>query len=62
MQYTPKVADDFGTIHCWAQNEIGPMVKPCIFHIVLKGEYPDEVACIVLNINSVAVVTWAENI
>lgn len=36
MQYTPKVADDFGTIHCWAQNEIGPMVKPCIFHIVLK--------------------------
>ncbi|KAK8768413.1 hypothetical protein V5799_015123 [Amblyomma americanum] len=34
--YQPKVAADFGTVYCWAQNDIGPMAKPCIFHVVLK--------------------------
>ncbi|KAH9362133.1 hypothetical protein HPB48_002111 [Haemaphysalis longicornis] len=35
--YQPKVAADFGTVYCWAQNDIGIMAKPCIFHVVLKG-------------------------
>ncbi|XP_064485397.1 B-cell receptor CD22-like [Ornithodoros turicata] len=35
LLYSPKIAADFGTIHCWAENEIGKMKKPCVFHIVL---------------------------
>ncbi|XP_040065061.1 hemicentin-2 isoform X1 [Ixodes scapularis] len=47
LLYHPKVAADFGTVYCWAQNEIGPMTRPCIFHISLK-ETADNMATYIL--------------
>ncbi|KAG7155220.1 Nephrin-like 23 [Homarus americanus] len=29
---------DYGTLLCWANNEIGPQKEPCVFHIVPAGK------------------------
>ena len=38
FRYTPKTPDDFGTILCWASNEMGEMKEPCHFPIAASGK------------------------
>ncbi|XP_065207097.1 nephrin-like isoform X2 [Planococcus citri] len=38
--YQPKTELDYGTLLCWAKNELGIQSKPCVFHIVPAGK-PD---------------------
>ncbi|XP_042230715.1 nephrin-like [Homarus americanus] len=38
ITYTPMTALDYGTLLCWAANEIGSQREPCVFHIVPAGE------------------------
>ncbi|MPC27924.1 hypothetical protein E2C01_021113 [Portunus trituberculatus] len=38
ITYTPIATLDYGTLLCWASNNIGSQQKPCIFHIVPAGE------------------------
>ncbi|XP_042203585.1 nephrin-like [Homarus americanus] len=38
ITYTPMTALDYGTLLCWANNEIGPQKEPCVFHIVPAGK------------------------
>ena len=37
--YTPNGDSEFGTFLCWASNEIGRQVQPCVFHVVAAGMY-----------------------
>ena len=37
VNYTPMTDLDFGTLLCWAQNEIGRQVVPCVFQILPAG-------------------------
>ncbi|KAG7163316.1 Nephrin-like 2 [Homarus americanus] len=40
ITYTPMTSLDYGTLLCWASNEIGTQREPCVFHIVPAGK-PD---------------------
>lgn len=31
---------DYGTLSCWASNEVGTQQHPCLFQVVLAGKYP----------------------
>jgi len=35
--YTPSLDAEFGTFLCWASNDIGRQVQPCVFHVVPAG-------------------------
>ena len=36
--YTPKSEIDYGTLSCWATNEVGLQKSPCVFHVIPAGE------------------------
>lgn len=38
VSYTPMTHHDFGTLLCWAVNEVGGQLQPCVFLIVPAGE------------------------
>lgn len=38
LKYTPATELDYGTLSCWANNEIGTQSRPCLFQIVAAGE------------------------
>ncbi|XP_066986853.1 nephrin-like isoform X2 [Macrobrachium rosenbergii] len=40
LTYTPMATLDYGTLLCWATNEVGRQEEPCAFHIV-PAEKPD---------------------
>ncbi|KAK8391861.1 hypothetical protein O3P69_017465 [Scylla paramamosain] len=40
VNYTPVTELDYGTLLCWATNDIGQQVHPCVFQIVAAGK-PD---------------------
>ncbi|XP_071532110.1 protein turtle homolog B-like [Panulirus ornatus] len=40
ITYTPMTSLDYGTLLCWASNEIGTQRDPCVFHIIPAGK-PD---------------------
>ncbi|XP_069165372.1 neural cell adhesion molecule 2 [Procambarus clarkii] len=42
MAYTPKTHHDFGTLLCWAVNEVGPQPKPCVY-LVVPAAVPEPV-------------------
>uniref|UniRef100_A0AAG5DBU9 Ig-like domain-containing protein n=1 Tax=Anopheles atroparvus TaxID=41427 RepID=A0AAG5DBU9_ANOAO len=35
LNYAPAADQDFGTLTCWAVNEVGPQSQPCTFQLVL---------------------------
>lgn len=38
VNYTPVTELDYGTLLCWATNDIGQQVHPCVFQIVAAGK------------------------
>ncbi|CAL4120519.1 unnamed protein product, partial [Meganyctiphanes norvegica] len=49
LEYTPQTHHDFGSLLCWAINEVGQQREPCHFHIV-PAAVPDPVEnCSVLH-------------
>jgi len=48
--YTPRSEMDYGSLLCWAENNIGRQEEPCVFHIVPAGP-PDRLKdCMVRNV------------
>ncbi|EAT37347.1 AAEL010645-PA [Aedes aegypti] len=37
LSYTPVSDQDYGTLTCWGQNEVGMQQWPCFFQVVLAG-------------------------
>ncbi|XP_058060539.1 protein turtle homolog A-like [Anopheles bellator] len=37
LHYTPVSDQDYGTLACWGQNEVGTQDFPCFFQVVLAG-------------------------
>ncbi|KAH0568289.1 hypothetical protein KQX54_020062 [Cotesia glomerata] len=37
LKYTPVTDVDYGTLSCWADNEVGTQARPCLFQIVTAG-------------------------
>ncbi|ALC39700.1 CG42313 [Drosophila busckii] len=49
LKYTPVTDQDYGTLSCWAANEVGTQQQPCLFQVVLAA-LPNAVAnCTVFN-------------
>ncbi|XP_068217398.1 nephrin-like isoform X2 [Palaemon carinicauda] len=38
ITYTPMTSLDYGTLLCWASNEIGSQQEPCLYHIIPAGK------------------------
>ncbi|XP_023033100.1 uncharacterized protein LOC6638446 isoform X2 [Drosophila willistoni] len=47
--YTPMTENDYGTLLCWASNEIGDQSEPCVYTIVPAGEPDPLLNCTLLN-------------
>ena len=37
LHYMPVSDQDYGTLSCWASNEIGTQKDPCMFQVILAG-------------------------
>ncbi|XP_075150849.1 sidestep II transmembrane protein [Haematobia irritans] len=37
LKYTPVTDQDYGTLSCWAANEVGTQSQPCLFQVVLAA-------------------------
>lgn len=40
VTYKPRYANSYGTLYCWASNQIGTQKEPCAYHVVPASEYP----------------------
>ena len=38
LVYSLNTGRDYGTILCWARNELGAQAEPCVFHLIPAGE------------------------
>ena len=38
LVYSLNTGRDYGTILCWARNELGAQSEPCVFHLIPAGE------------------------
>ncbi|KAM8713345.1 hypothetical protein ACLKA7_013629 [Drosophila subpalustris] len=47
--YTPMMENDYGTLLCWASNEIGDQSEPCVYTIAPAGEPDPLLNCTLLN-------------
>ncbi|XP_054257886.1 nephrin-like [Macrosteles quadrilineatus] len=48
-RYTAFSETDFGTLLCWARNDVGSQIVPCVFHIVPAGVPDPPYNCSVAN-------------
>ena len=49
VRYTPKTEMDFGSLVCWASNEVGLGV-PCVYHLLPIGPPEPPTDCHTYNI------------
>lgn len=42
LQYTPVMDQDYGTLTCAGQNEVGEQANPCVFQVILAGKTTTE--------------------
>lgn len=38
VSYTPRSDLDFGSLLCWASNEVGKQNEPCVIHVINAGK------------------------
>ncbi|KAH1001175.1 hypothetical protein HUJ04_013422 [Dendroctonus ponderosae] len=38
LKYTPIAELDYGSLSCWAANDVGTQVNPCVFQLVAAGK------------------------
>ncbi|XP_050703966.1 nephrin-like, partial [Eriocheir sinensis] len=57
VEFVARTHQGYGTLQCWAQNNVGKMTQPCLFHVVPAGRPEQPARCLVVNktYNSLAV-------
>ncbi|XP_071532986.1 uncharacterized protein [Panulirus ornatus] len=50
--YTPRTHLDYGSLLCWANNDVGRQLKPCIYHIIHASPPEPVNNCTVENVTS----------
>lgn len=45
VSYTPRSDLDFGSLLCWASNEVGTQKIPCIIHVIHAGKHSKSGTC-----------------
>lgn len=41
LRYTPQTHHDFGDLLCWAINDLGTQLTPCVFKVIPAGTVYD---------------------
>ncbi|ROT68269.1 putative sidestep protein, partial [Penaeus vannamei] len=49
VKFIARAHQDYGTLQCWAQNSVGRMTQPCLFHVVPAGRPDQPLGCAVVN-------------
>ncbi|KAL5282152.1 hypothetical protein ACFFRR_005408 [Megaselia abdita] len=49
LKYTPVNDQDYGTLSCWASNDVGVQKQPCLFQVVLASIPNPVINCSILN-------------
>ncbi|KAF2367275.1 CD80-like immunoglobulin C2-set [Trinorchestia longiramus] len=49
VMFVARAQQDYGSLQCWAQNTVGKMEKPCLFHVVPAGRPDSPMNCSVIN-------------
>ncbi|KAK8394336.1 hypothetical protein O3P69_006501 [Scylla paramamosain] len=49
LRYLPEKPQDYGTLHCWASNNVGNQESPCIFSVKPAGVPSPPLNCTVSN-------------
>ncbi|XP_045126119.1 neural cell adhesion molecule 2-like isoform X2 [Portunus trituberculatus] len=49
LRYLPEKPQDYGTLHCWASNNVGNQDSPCIFSVKPAGVPSPPLNCTVSN-------------
>ncbi|XP_068209554.1 nephrin-like [Palaemon carinicauda] len=49
VRFLARAHKDYGTLQCWAENAVGRMTTPCLFHVVPAGRPERPVGCAVVN-------------
>ncbi|XP_045472886.1 nephrin-like isoform X2 [Harmonia axyridis] len=52
VKYMPMNENDYGTLLCLAENEVGRQTEPCVFHVVPVGKPDRPSNCTLLNVSS----------
>ncbi|XP_054744813.1 neural cell adhesion molecule 1 [Anastrepha obliqua] len=55
LKYTPVSDQDYGTLSCWASNEVGTQNQPCLFQVVLAALPNSVTNCSIVNRTDVSV-------
>ncbi|XP_017493193.1 PREDICTED: neural cell adhesion molecule 1-A isoform X2 [Rhagoletis zephyria] len=55
LKYTPVSDQDYGTLSCWASNEVGTQSQPCMFQVVLAALPNIVTNCSIANRTEVSV-------
>ena len=60
VRYTPKTEMDFGSLVCWASNEVG-LGGPCVYHLLPIGPPEPPADCLTYNITYSSLQVRTEN-
>ena len=63
IDYVPRTKLDYGTLLCWAENNIGTQSDPCVFHLVPVQPPPPINDCSIINrdVSSVGIKCFAQS-
>ncbi|RWS26474.1 hemicentin-1-like protein, partial [Leptotrombidium deliense] len=50
--YTPRAYLDYGVLYCWAENNVGRQLDPCLFFVIPAGPPDPPENCTVTNITA----------
>ncbi|XP_050705095.1 nephrin-like, partial [Eriocheir sinensis] len=49
VEFVAGSHQDYGTLQCWAQNSVGKMSRPCLYHVVPASRPERPTSCAVVN-------------
>ncbi|CAB4068057.1 unnamed protein product [Lepeophtheirus salmonis] len=52
LVYSLNTGRDYGTILCWAENELGVQSEPCVFHLIPAVPPVEPLDCLIENVTS----------
>ena len=50
MTYSPQADREYGSLLCWARNDIGEQLEPCIFYVFQGGMFSAHISVQSINI------------
>ncbi|CAG0905287.1 unnamed protein product [Darwinula stevensoni] len=52
VRYRPQNELDYGSLLCWASNELGNQAYPCVYHVIAVGVPEPPLDCTIVNLTT----------